>query len=118
MAGSDEKNLSTCFQDVDFCLKLVEKGYRIVYTPYARLLHYESATKSSIAEGYEIEYMHKRWSRLIADDPYYNPNLSRRREDYSLNFEGPSCSRGAQALACAGAACRCQSNIKSQMGKP
>jgi GT2 family glycosyltransferase/SAM-dependent methyltransferase len=89
VGGFDEKNLPTCFQDVDFCLKLVEKGYRIVYTPYARLLHHESATKSSIAEGYEIEYMHKRWSRPIADDPYYNPNLSRRREDYSLNFEGP-----------------------------
>ena len=89
VGGFDEQNLPTCFQDVDYCLKLEEKGYRIIYTPYAKLLHHESATKSSIAEGYEIEYMHKRWSRLIADDPYYNPNLSRRREDYSLNFEGP-----------------------------
>ena len=88
--GFDEQNLPTCFQDVDYCLKLVEKGYRIVYTPYARLLHYESATKSSVAEGNEIEYMRKRWKRCISDDPYYNPNLSRRREDYSLNFEGPA----------------------------
>jgi GT2 family glycosyltransferase/2-polyprenyl-3-methyl-5-hydroxy-6-metoxy-1,4-benzoquinol methylase len=88
VGGFDEQNLPTCFQDVDYCLKLIEKGYRIVYTPYATLLHHESATKNSIAEGYEIEYMRKRWSRSIADDPYYNPNLSRRREDYSLNFEG------------------------------
>jgi len=89
ISGFDEKNLPTCFQDVDFCLRLIEKGYRIVYTPFASLMHYESATKTSIAEGYEVDYMHKRWSHSIADDPYYNPNLSRRREDYSLNFEGP-----------------------------
>lgn len=89
VGGFDEQNLPTCFQDVDYCLKLIEKGYRIVYTPHARLLHYESATKSSVAEGNEIEYMRNRWKRYISDDPYYNPNLSRRREDYSLNFEGP-----------------------------
>jgi GT2 family glycosyltransferase len=87
VGGFDEQNLPTCFQDVDYCLKLVERGYRIVYTPHARLLHYESATKSSVAEGNEIEYMRHRWKRVISDDPYYNPNLSRRREDYSLNFE-------------------------------
>lgn len=89
VGGFDEQNLPTCFQDVDYCLKLVEKGYRIVYTPHARLLHHESATKRSVAEGNEIEYMRNRWRRCISDDPYYNPNLSRRREDYSLNFEGP-----------------------------
>ncbi len=89
IGGFDEQNLPTCFQDVDFCLRLIEKGYRIVYTPFASLMHYESATKTSIAEGYEVDYMHKRWSHYIADDPYYNPNLSRRREDYSLNLEEP-----------------------------
>ena len=87
VAGFDEKNLPTCFQDVDYCLKLLERGYRIVYTPHARLLHYESATKSSVAEAREIEYMRHRWRRYLSDDPYYNPNLSRRREDYGLNFQ-------------------------------
>jgi len=88
IGGFDEQNLPTCFQDVDFCLRLIERGYRIVYTPFARLLHHESATKTSIAEGYEIDYMKSRWSDYIADDPFYNPNLSRRREDYSLKFDG------------------------------
>jgi GT2 family glycosyltransferase/SAM-dependent methyltransferase len=88
VGGFDEENLPTCFQDVDYCLRLVAKHYRIVYTPYAKLLHYESATKTSIANRSEIEYMRKRWHEYISDDPYYNPNLSRRREDFSVNLDG------------------------------
>jgi hypothetical protein len=42
----DEVNLAVAFQDVDLCLKLLELGYRNVYTPYAKLYHYESATKT------------------------------------------------------------------------
>jgi GT2 family glycosyltransferase/SAM-dependent methyltransferase len=88
VGGFDEENLPTCFQDVDYCLRLVEKHYRIVYTPYAKLLHYESATKTSIANRSEIEYMRKRWDHCISNDSYYNPNLSRRREDFSVNLDG------------------------------
>jgi glycosyltransferase involved in cell wall biosynthesis len=86
----DEANLAVAFQDVDLCLKLLELGYRNVYTPYARLYHYESATKTEkdkIPDPAEDVFMKKKWARYIADDPYYNPNLTRRKEDFSLAID-------------------------------
>ena len=88
VGGFDEKNLPTCFQDVDLCLKMVETGYRIVYTPYACLYHYESATKKSIARVQEIQYMQERWKSFIEDDPFYNPNLTRTSDGYELDLTG------------------------------
>ena len=85
--GFDEVNLAVAFQDVDLCLKLLELGYRNVYTPYAKLYHYESASKTEkdkIPDPVEDAFMKRKWARYIADDPYYNPNLSRQREDFSL----------------------------------
>jgi GT2 family glycosyltransferase len=90
-AGSfDEVNLAVAFQDVDLCLKLLELGYRNVYTPYAKLYHYESATKTEkdkIPDAAEDAFMKKKWARYIADDPYYNPNLTRRKEDFGLAID-------------------------------
>jgi len=83
----DEVNLAVAFQDVDLCLKLRELGYRNVYTPYAKLYHFESATKTDkdkIPDPQEDAFMKKKWARYIADDPYYNPNLARMKEDFSL----------------------------------
>jgi predicted glycosyltransferase involved in capsule biosynthesis len=88
--GFDETNLAVAFQDVDLCLKLIELGYRNVYTPYARLYHHESATKTEnekIPDPAEDAFMKKKWAGYIADDPYYNPNLTRRGEDFSLRVE-------------------------------
>jgi GT2 family glycosyltransferase len=85
--GFDEDNLPTCFQDVDICLKMVERGYRVVYTPYARLYHYESYSKKAIANLSELEYMRERWADMIADDPFYNPCLTRTADDYGLNYD-------------------------------
>jgi GT2 family glycosyltransferase len=88
--GFDETNLAVAFQDVDLCLKLLELGYRNLYTPYAKLYHYESATKNEnekIPHPAEDNFMKKKWAKYIADDPYYNPNLARRREDFSLAVE-------------------------------
>lgn len=88
VGGFDEQNLSVAFQDVDLCLKLNEKGYRNVYTPFAKLYHLESVTKSEkIPNPLEDGYMKARWSKYISDDPYYNPNLTRQAEDYSLRLE-------------------------------
>jgi len=86
----DEVNLAVAFQDVDLCLKLLELGYRNVYTPYAKLYHYESATKTGkdkIPDPAEDAFMKKKWARYIADDPCYNPNLARRKEDFSLAID-------------------------------
>ena len=83
----DDAHLAVAFQDVDLCLKLLELGYRNVYTPYARLYHYESASKTEkdkIPDAAEDAFMKKKWAKYIADDPYYNPNLTRQKEDFSL----------------------------------
>ena len=86
----DEVNLAIAFQDVDLCLKLMELGYRNVYTPYARLYHYESATKSDkdkIPDAAEDAFMKAKWAKYIVNDPYYNPNLTRWKEDFSLEMD-------------------------------
>ncbi|MBI4773318.1 MAG: glycosyltransferase family 2 protein [Deltaproteobacteria bacterium] len=83
--GGFEPKLGVAFQDVDYCLRLVENGYRIVYTPYSCLIHYESVTRGRAPDrGEEVRYMHERWGRLIADDPCYNPNLTLIRPDATL----------------------------------
>jgi GT2 family glycosyltransferase len=86
VGGFDEANLPTAFQDVDLCLKMHEAGYRIVYTPHAQLYHYESASKKKVAFQTEVEYMQHRWLEYVDDDPYYNPNLTRAGESYTLRL--------------------------------
>ncbi len=83
MRGFDEVNCPIAFNDVDFCLRLREKGYLNVYTPYAVLYHYEAASRGYKRDP-EAEYIKKRWGHIIENDPYYNPNLSRDRFDFSL----------------------------------
>ena len=83
----DEVAFRVAFNDADLCLRIRERGYRIVSTPHAVLYHYESATKVLLAEPGEVAQMRERWGRVINDDPFYNPNLTRAAEDYSLNLE-------------------------------
>ena len=83
----DDEHLPIAFNDVDFCLRARERGYQIIYTPHAVLYHHESVTKTVIAKPSEIEHLQSRWSHVIAHDPFYNPNLTRQAEDYSLNME-------------------------------
>jgi O-antigen biosynthesis protein len=84
--GFDEINLPTCFQDTDLCLKIVEGGLRIVYTPFARLYHYESASKRVITGHRELTHMQTRWAEWIKNDPYYNPNLSKTSDSFELDL--------------------------------
>lgn len=90
--GGFEEKLAVAFNDVDFCLKVREKGYLVVYDPYVELYHDESKTRGAEDtkekvrrfQG-EIEYMRKRWMNLLKQgDPYYNPNLSLKKWDYSI----------------------------------
>ncbi|MBP5211421.1 MAG: glycosyltransferase family 2 protein, partial [Pyramidobacter sp.] len=84
--GLDEEHLKIGYNDVDLCLKVMALGYRNVYVPYATLYHYESASRgsddvdSAKRKRFEAEnaYMRKRWPKQIENDPYYNPNLTRR----------------------------------------
>ncbi len=86
VGGFEEVHLAVAFQDVDYCLKLREEGYWVVYTPYARLYHHEAKTKAEkIPNPYEVRYMKRKWAHIISDDPYYNPNLTRSSEDFSID---------------------------------
>jgi GT2 family glycosyltransferase len=83
VGGFDEVNLAVSYNDVDLCLRLRERGYRILWTPYAELYHKESATRGSdlTAEKRtrflsEVAYMRKRWGDKLENDPFFNPNLS------------------------------------------
>ncbi len=90
--GGFEERLAVAFNDVDFCLKVREAGYLVVYDPYAELYHYESKTRGAEdtdekARRFqrELEYMRTRWIRILKDgDPYYNRNLSLTKWNYSL----------------------------------
>ena len=81
--GLDDMNLEVAFNDVDFCLRLNAAGYRNLYTPYCELYHHESLSRGSDVIGEkakrfekEVHFMQKKWPEIIANDPYYNPNLS------------------------------------------
>ncbi len=90
VGGLDETNLKVAFNDVDFCLRMREAGYRNVWTPYAELYHYESATRGhedtpikQLRFSDEVLYMQKRWGNLLRNDPAYSPNLTLDHEDFS-----------------------------------
>lgn len=84
VGGFDEENFTITFNDVDLCLRIHEKGYRNLYTPYAELYHHESKTRGLMAFQSEEDYFSERWKPYIQRDPAYNPNLSLQTEDFSL----------------------------------
>ena len=91
VGGLDEQ-FAVAFNDVDFCLRVRDAGGRIAWTPYAELTHYESKSRGGdekdpakaarfAAEQQRLYTIHGKEN--ILDDPYYNPNLTRDREDFS-----------------------------------
>ena len=92
--GLDEK-FAVAFNDVDLCMRIRKAGYLIVWTPYAELYHYESKSrglednpeKQKRFKG-EIDRFMMKWGKELAEgDPYYNPNLTLEKEDFSLADE-------------------------------
>ena len=90
--GFMDEKLAVAFNDVDFCLKIREKGYLIVYNPYVEFIHYESKSrgledtpeKKKRFAG-EVDTFEKKWqSFLDKGDPYYNVNLSLDTEVYHM----------------------------------
>ena len=90
--GGFDENYILAYGDVDLCLKVLAAGYVNVWTPFAELYHHESKTR-----GYErspeqlaryqneVFYFRQRWDTFMHEgDPYYNPNLSSKREDFHL----------------------------------
>ncbi len=85
VGGLDEDNLAVTFNDIDFCLRLRSKGYLIVYNPYAQLYHHESLSRGYDVSLEEVKYMQREHRHILQNgDPYYNPNLSLERFDFSL----------------------------------
>lgn len=85
--GFDETDFAVAFNDVDLCLKIGSKGYRVLYTPHALLYHHEAFSKTSkdlIPHPEEVTRMRLKWGKIIARDPLYSPNLTRNDEDYSI----------------------------------
>jgi GT2 family glycosyltransferase/SAM-dependent methyltransferase len=84
--GGFDEQLPVNFNDVDLCLRVRQAGYRIVWTPYATLEHHESATRQLVITAEEVRYVQDRWGGVLLNDPYYNPNLTLQRSDYSLRL--------------------------------
>ena len=90
--GGLTEELAVAFNDIDFCMKLRAADYLIVYNPYAELYHYESKsrgledTPEKVARfNKEIQTFEKRWPDILRNgDPYYNPNLTLKSQDFSL----------------------------------
>jgi glycosyltransferase involved in cell wall biosynthesis len=91
--GLDEVNLTIAFNDIDFCLRVQDAGYRNIWTPYAELYHHESATRGfedtpekQQRFSEEVRYMKERWGDALMKDPAYSPNLTLDREDFSYSW--------------------------------
>ncbi|MEB2498460.1 glycosyltransferase family 2 protein [Burkholderia cenocepacia] len=90
--GFDEDNLPVAFNDVDLCLRVREAGYRVLWTPYAVLHHYESYSRGDdqmspekrARFNREKNFMLYRWKTDLLNDPYYNQNLTLDREDFTI----------------------------------
>jgi GT2 family glycosyltransferase len=75
----------THYQDVDICLCFLTSGRRIVYVPYAVLIHYEGASRGRDYDHLDRALLLDRWGEVITrGDPYYNPNFSLDSADYSI----------------------------------
>jgi GT2 family glycosyltransferase len=91
--GLDEK-FRIAFNDVDFCLKLREKGYYNIYTPYVELYHHESVsvgtpeanTRDPKEFAKETQLMYEKWNGLLLNDPFYNKNLTLKSEDFAIKI--------------------------------
>ncbi|MDW7772673.1 MAG: glycosyltransferase [Desulfobulbaceae bacterium] len=92
--GMDSEHFAVAYNDVDFCLKLLRRGLRNVFTPYCEMIHYESATR-----GYEdtpdklarlqkeAAFLAQKWPEYIGrEDPWYNPNLSLESENFAVRL--------------------------------
>lgn len=94
-AGGLDEGFAVSLNDVDFCLKLRQKGLLNVFTPFAELFHYESVSRGLDDSGEkaarydrESERFRQKWKEVLAKgDPYYNPNFSLDRSDFSLKVK-------------------------------
>ena len=92
VGGLESQHLPVAFNDVDFCLRVREAGYRVVWTPFAQLYHHEGFSRGTADTAvkkrhfkHERQYMRKRWGDALMSDSFYNPNLNLDRPDFTLS---------------------------------
>lgn len=96
LGGLDE-SFTVALNDVDFCLRVREKGFLNVFTPFAELYHYESKSRGSdkkderaLRYQQESDRFRVKWADALAKgDPYYNPNFSLDYSDFTVNWKKP-----------------------------
>ena len=91
LGGLNETELKVACNDVDFCLRASEAGYKNIWTPYAELYHHESSSRGfddtpekQARAAKEVAYMKQRWGNALLNDPAYSPNLTLDSEDFGL----------------------------------
>lgn len=101
LGGQDAVDLTVAYNDIDLCLKVVAAGYKVVWTPFATLIHHGSVSQKSDIDDparqaakmvrfkHEQHTMLERWLPIIAHDPAYNPNLSLVHRDMRVEHEIP-----------------------------
>jgi O-antigen biosynthesis protein len=93
--GGFDEALAVEFNDVDFCLKLKEKGWNNIYLPHVELYHYESIsrghphkTKKSYQQHlHDVAFFKQRWQKYIDHDPCYSPHLTMIFTDFRLRMK-------------------------------
>jgi GT2 family glycosyltransferase len=88
-AGGFPEALPLHFNDVAFCLAVGDLGKRILWTPHASWYHFEGRSRTRMPTTDEWEYIDRRWHDKLHHDPYHNPNLAPRRDDW-LELPGRS----------------------------
>ena len=88
LGGFDEAH-DIINNDLDYCLRAHRAGWTAVYTPFAKLIHHEGASRGALGEAYDRASFSARWRSLFArGDPYFNPRLSGHTDDYRIDSEG------------------------------
>lgn len=91
VGGFNEKDLAVAFNDVDFCIRVRNAGYRNLWTPFAELIHHESVSRGredtpekQARFDREVAYMRATWGDQLDHDPAYNLNLALSMEGWDL----------------------------------
>jgi GT2 family glycosyltransferase len=92
VGGLDAQSLAVDLNDVDLCLKLRQRGLRVVWTPHAELFHHESASRGKVLQPDQLARQQReqqcfaaRWAGWLTRDPAYNPNLALRRDAFVVD---------------------------------
>jgi GT2 family glycosyltransferase len=88
--GGFDEAFAISYNDVDLCLRIRQRGYWVVYTPYAALYHHQSASRGPydpVSDKIYEDLLRERWGGMLeTGDPQYNPNLTREGFDFSVRL--------------------------------